>query len=133
MVLNVLEDLIDFGSEMSVGENTGEDNATTTIVNIGNSPLNTNLSGVDMNGNPSGTITVDNIKWSLKGSFDYPVEGTVLTSYGQNIDLSAPKATTTSVDSLDKVYWGISIPFGTDKSEYYGNNTFSVILDSNDW
>lgn len=131
MGLTVTEDLINFGDGYSDGENTGDDNATTTVINSGNSPIDTNLSGTDMSGNPSGTLTVDNIKWSLD-AFDYTMSGTVLTSGGENVDTVTPKATT-SADVLDKVYWGIGIPFGSDRSTYTGQNSFQVLLDNNGW
>jgi hypothetical protein len=130
--LAVVEDLIDFGSGMAVGENTGTDNATTTIVNYGNSPINADVSGTDMTGVPSGTITVDNIKWSL-ANFDYTTAGTSLSSTGQIVDLDLSRATTTASDITDQMYWGIGIPYGTDSSVYTGQNSFSVLLDSTGW
>jgi hypothetical protein len=131
LALVVNESLIDFGDSFSVGDDTGTDNSTTTIVNSGNSPIDTNLSGTNMTGNPSGTITVDNIRWNLV-NFDYSTEGTSLTAGGQIVDISTPKATTTN-DVIDELYWGIGIPYGTDRSTFNGTNNFDVILDNDNW
>ena len=132
LALEVPEILIDFGSSMSVGEDTGNENATTTVENAGNCPIDTNLSGTDMDGNPTGTIDVDNVKWSLIGGFEYSTTGTPLTTGSTLAEINAPKATTTN-DVSDDVYWGIGIPFATDRSIFTGQNSFQVVIDSDGW
>ncbi len=129
--LDVPEDVIDFGSDLFVGENSGTDNSTTTVVNIGNSPIDASLSGTDMAGNPSGSIGVSNMEWSLSGGFSWS-SGSDLTTVdtGVNIVASNPISST---EVSDNIYWGIGIPFGADASIYYGQNDFSVSLDNDDW
>jgi len=129
--LEVTEGLIDFGSDLAVGENTGSDDATTTVVNIGNSPIDASLSGTDMSGNPSGTITVDNMEYSLEEGFTWS-NGSDLSTSEAAVDISAPNPVSSSVVA-DQIYWGIGIPYGSDASIYYGLNNFSVSLDNNDW
>jgi len=129
IALDVFEDLIDFGSEMFAGENTENYNATTTIVNAGNSPIDTNLSGTDMD-SPGYTITVNNIEWNTS-VFTYN-SGTDLTIGGVNVDIIAPKPTSIATTS-DEIYWGMEIPFGADATTYNGYNTFTVILDGDGW
>jgi hypothetical protein len=131
--LEVVETDIDFGAGFEVGENTGTDNSTTTIINIGNSPINTDVSGTHMSGNPSGQLDVDNMKWDLTGNFDYAASGTALLLSDKPANIDAPKATTTSYDVKDEIYWGIGIPFGTDASTFTGVNSFIVRPDTNDW
>lgn len=130
--LDVTEVLIDFGSDMFAGENSGANNATTTVYNAGNSPIDTNLSGTDMAGVPSGILDVGNIKWSFNQYFNYNFTGQTLTIAGQNADTETPKATTTT-EVYDKVYWGVGIPFAADASTYTGQNVFEVIIDSDNW
>ncbi|PLX21209.1 hypothetical protein C0584_03275 [Candidatus Parcubacteria bacterium] len=130
IALGVNEDTIDFGSDLFVGEDTGAENATTTIVNLGNSPIDTTLSGTDMSGSPSGTITVNNIEWDMN-NFTWS-GGTNLTAIGQDVNIITPNPTDASEVS-DQLYWGIGIPFGADASIYNGQNDFSVKLDNDDW
>ncbi len=127
--LEVVENEIDFGSGFSVGDDTGNNDATTTILNGGNSPIDTNLSGTDMNGNPSGMIDSTYIQYSLN-NFTYPA-GVQLLNTGVDVDIDAPKATGADVE--DKIYWGIGIPWDADASLYTGLNTFQVIIDEDSW
>ncbi|MCK5061386.1 DUF2341 domain-containing protein [Candidatus Parcubacteria bacterium] len=131
LALNVEEGAIDFGSEMEEGDNSGTDNSTTTIENAGNCPIDTNISGTDMIGNPSGTIDVENIKWHTD-NFNYTLEGTALTESDDLVDIAAPRATTSS-DVEDRIYWGISIPHEANSSTYNGQNDFQVLLDVDNW
>jgi len=131
IALGVTENIIDFGSDLFVGENSGTNNATTTVVNFGNSPIDTSLSGTNMIGNPSGSINVDNMEWSLTEGFSWS-SGSDLSISDTGVDISAPNPISEEV-VMDKVYWGIGIPFGSDVSIYYGQNNFSVSLDNNDW
>jgi hypothetical protein len=129
--LDVVEPLIDFGSNMYVGDNSGTTNQPTTIVNIGNAPLDTDLSGTDMAGNPSGNIPVTYLEWSQVSGFNWS-SGNDLTSGGQTVDTILPKPTSVGTTS-DFIYWGIGIPLGADPSEYTGQNTFTATIDPDNW
>lgn len=131
LALDVNESLIDFGDQMFIGENTGTRNSTSTIENLGNSPINTDLSGTNMTGTPSGTINVNYIKWHL-ANFNYPSSGYQLTLTATSVDIAAPKPTSDS-DVKDEIYWGIAIPYGADSSIYNGTNNFTVKIDGNNW
>jgi hypothetical protein len=85
-----------------------------------------------MSGTPSGVIDVTNIKWSLS-NFNYPVEGSPLSDGDIKVEIIAPKATTTAYEITDEIYWGIGIPYTASSSSYIGRNTFSVVLDNDDW
>jgi hypothetical protein len=131
LALSVVEEVIDFGSNMAVGQNTGNSNSTTTVENSGNSPIDTNISGTNLNGQPSGVITVNYIKYNLV-NFNYPTETNTLATTNKFVDIVGPRATTTSgID--DEIYWGISIPYGSEPNAYFGHNYFQVILDSDNW
>ncbi|MCK5211523.1 hypothetical protein KAJ89_02365, partial [Candidatus Parcubacteria bacterium] len=130
LALSVEEAVIDFGGGMDPGDNTGTDNATSTVVNSGNCPIDANVSGTDMNGDPFGSIPVGNIKWDLD-NFNYPVSGTSLSTGDDKAEIIAPKATSTVIIVNDDIYWGLSIPSNASSSVYTGQNSFSVILDEN--
>ncbi len=128
--LNVTEDVINFGANLYVGQNTQNTNQPTTIVNAGNSPINTNLSGTDMAGNPAGTIPVNNIEYALS-NFTWSA-GSGLTNGGADVNTNIPKPTST-VDVYRRVYWGVGIPYGSPPSAYTGQNVFSAILNALGW
>lgn len=128
--LDVNEAWIDFGSNLFAGQNTGSVNQTTTVMNISNSPVDTNLAGIDMSGIPSGTLAVGNQEWNLTG-FTW-ASGTDLTLAGEDVDIGIKRATSSN-DSFKYVYWGIGIPFGSDSSVYEGRNEFTPISDPDGW
>jgi len=129
--LDVLEPTINFGSNFQAGENTGTSSKTTNVMNIGNSPINSDLYGTNMNGNPSGTLGVANIEWSLTNQFPYTSGTDLLTSVAE-APINALKPTST-IDVIKPVYWGIGIPYGSDASTYTGLNTFSAVIYSSGW
>ena len=129
--LNVPESLIDFGSGMFPGDDTGTTNSTTTIENAGNSPIDTDIAGTNMEGDTGDIITVNYIEWSLVDGFDYST-GNPLSLGGEpaSIDISRP---TTASGTTGMMYWGIEVPFGVDASIYNGENTFTVIFNETGW
>ena len=131
--LDVADTEIDFGDEMIVGENSGTDNASTTVINAGNCPIDTDLMGSDMDGTPSGEIAVNNIKFCLEENFDYTATGTTLSVGGKPALMITPKPTSESVDIFDEIYWGIGIPIDADASTYIGSTTYSVFIDTDNW
>ncbi|MCK4540294.1 hypothetical protein KAU09_04030 [Candidatus Parcubacteria bacterium] len=131
IAFEVLEELIDFGTSMFAGENTGTVNSTTTVVNCGNSPIDTRIKGTDLSGFPSGSLGVTNIKWNLD-NFVYATETQTLTTSEQLAHLFAPRATS-AIAVEDLVLWGIGIPPTADASTYTGQNIFKVKLDSDNW
>jgi hypothetical protein len=128
--LSVVEEEINFGQDMVVGTDTGSKNSTTTIENLANSPIDANISGTDMAGNPSGVLSVSQIEWNTS-NFTYSF-GTDLTNLGEDVPVSVPRATS-DAGSSGEVYWGIGIPSDADASSYTGQNTFTVILDTDGW
>lgn len=113
------------------GTNTGTTNATTTIVNAGNAPLDSDVTGADMlfeNTGPS-YIPALNQKFDL-ANFDYNVAGTAIASSSPTpIDTYIPRPVS-ATDVEDDVYWGISVPT-LQSGEYFGLNTFEAVLDDN--
>jgi hypothetical protein len=128
--LDVNESAIDFGANLSPGQNTGVVNQVTTIINSANSPIDTNLAGTDMSSG-FGTITVGNLQWKLGSTFNYST-GNALTSMGQDVHSAIVKATSSSASSKS-FYWGIGIPSNVYPDAYSGQNTFTALLDSTSW
>ena len=130
IALHVSEDAIPYLTIKS-GENTGTYNATTTIINYGNCPLD---SGVDVD-NMTGpdTIEAENQQFATStftyGSGTWSVEQASSTL---QVDIVAAKPTS-QTDVSDEIYWGISIPSGKPSGNYAGINTFTAILDIDSW
>lgn len=115
---------IDFGS-LSAGGDTGSVNAQTTIVNTGNTPIGIQVSGTDLAGGVS--IPVGSQKYATS-TFAY---GTCsicqfLTGSATNVDVSLAKPTATTTPVSSDIYWGISVPNGTDATVHTGTNTFTA-------
>ncbi len=118
---------------IQAGQNTGTSTATTTIVNYGNTPVNSDLIGTDMLKDNVGPdlIAVNNQQFDL--AYFYYGTGTVLSSTTpQTVDIDAARPTSTA-DVSDNIFWGIGIPVGTPSGDYYGENTFSAVFDSTGW
>jgi|GEM_PF-1732106 len=122
--LDVLENAIPYGTVKS-GQNTGTTNATTTIDNIGNTPLNTNVIGTDMNG--PAVIGANNQKFNPLANFDYNSAGTTLASTTlQSAAINVNKVTGTDLTS--PIYWGIAVPGGRPSGTYSGLNTIQAMV-----
>jgi hypothetical protein len=128
--LNVSEANIDFGDNLFVGDDTGSVNATTTVENYGNSPIDAKLSGTDMTASLSAPIPVTNIEWSVN-NFTWS-SGNDLNTVGVDAGLAIPKPTSATAQSK-AVYWGIGIPWGIDSKQFTGTNSFEVQLYSAGW
>ena len=123
-----IEQNIDFGS-LSVGQNTGATNATTTIVNTGNANIDIQLAGTDLTGGAS-SIAVGEQKFATT-TFAYSgcAICQFLTGSAANVEVDLPKPTSTSSPVSDDVYWGINVPTGTGATTFTGTNTFWAIGD----
>ena len=120
---------IGYGS-ITVGSDSGATDATTSVSNTGNTPLNTRIYA---NGNGlfsnSSLITPDKQKYSTS-TFTYSSCSTCSTltnsattsPYG----LGVSKPTSTSPFFKD-IYWGITIPNGTAASTHTGSTTFEAL------
>ncbi len=127
--LDVSESQIDYGTVKSSFD-TGDYNATTTIVNYGNTPLDSDISGTDMT---KGTSSTDKIPANQQtydlSNFTYPGTYTLSSTTPATLDVVVPRPTSTA-DVSDQVFWGIAIPAGTPSGDYGGTNTFQAAVDS---
>jgi len=121
------ENSIPYGT-VAAGSNTGAVNATTTAANYGNTPIDTGVTGQDMDDGGSNIIEIQNQKHSLS-AFDYDLAGIQTSSTTTStLDVIVPRPTVQATTS-DEIYWGIGIPGATPSGDYSGYNTFTVILD----
>lgn len=129
--LDVTEPQIAYGSIKS-GQNSGTTNATTTIVNYGNSPLDTQLSGTYMTMAPTYVIGENWQEYSLTYEFAWSTGADLSSTTPATVDTVTPKPTS-ATDISDYIYWGIGIPSGQQSGNYEGMNTFAAALDDNNW
>lgn len=120
--LDIVELSIPYGA-VKGGQDTGAYNATTTIVNYGNSPLNSGVSGTDM-----GPIAIINQKYDLTPNV-YTSLTNNASAVNTTVDIVAPKPNTDALNIEDSIYWGIFIPGGTASGNYSGTNSFVAELD----
>jgi hypothetical protein len=133
--LDITEDEVPYGT-VKGGQNTGDSNATTTVINLGNSPLDTGLDVDDMDKDvgPAEVIEAENQYFSTStfaygsGDTKYVEEASSTLQY----DIEAVKPTSQTAVT-DEVFWGIGIPAGKPSGTYTGMNTFSAILDNDTW
>lgn len=131
--LDVTQAIIDYGIVES-NNDTGAVNAATTIVNFGNTPLETELEGEDLQRvGGGGIIEVQNQEYATS-SFTYStgIDLVASSSYvgpALQAGLVSPRPTNqTNVE--DVVYWGIAIPLGTVSGNYEAYNTFTATVDN---
>ncbi|MFZ2555675.1 MAG: hypothetical protein WAX57_02455, partial [Minisyncoccia bacterium] len=119
---------LDFGS-LYVGEDTGTVNATSTIVNTGNSNIDIQVAGTDLTGGAS-SIAVGEQKFATS-TFAYGgcAICQYLTGSATDFEVDLPKPTATTSEISDDVYWGINIPSGTGATTFTGTNTFWAVSD----
>jgi hypothetical protein len=126
--LEVNQNLIDYGI-IQAGMDTGTRNSTTTIVNYGNTPIDTDVSGTDMlrQGIGPELVGIERQEWSLS-NFAYGVgtDTSSTTPATADVVIGRPISAT---DVVDDIYWGIWLPLGIPSDDYEGENTFTVVED----
>jgi len=130
--LGITETEIPYGS-IRGGQDSGGDNATTTVVNFGNIPIDTEIEGTSMDKSDlTDVITESNQEFDLL-NFTYGVGTYTLSSTTPATVDTVTAKPTSSADVSDQIFWGINIPGGTSSGDYAGTNTFTAKLDSSDW
>lgn len=130
--IHIDESVIAYGSVRG-GLNSSTTLATTTVVNYGNIPIDSNIEGTDMDKSDfTDTILVNNQKFDNL-NFSYATLSFTLASTSVtliDVDIDRPSS---QASSSDEIYWGIQIPGGTTSGDYSGTNTFYAILDESSW
>lgn len=131
VAVDVTEELINYQTVKS-GQNTGERNATTTINNMGNTALDTDVQGTDMEKGID-TIPVGQQEFNELTNFTWST-GTDLAAGDQKADVNIQKPTDGDIDKDAPIYWGIGIPGAQPSGDYTGQNTFTARQgDDGDW
>jgi hypothetical protein len=122
--LQITAPSIDFG-DLNVGADTGSVNAQTTIVNTGNTSIGIQVSGTDLAG--AINIPVGSQKFATT-TFTYGSCSICqfLTGSATNVDTTLVKPTSTTTAISRNIYWGITVPNGTDATVHTGTNTFTA-------
>ncbi|USN87822.1 MAG: DUF2341 domain-containing protein [Candidatus Nomurabacteria bacterium] len=119
---------IDYGS-LTPNSDTGSFNPTTTVTNLGNAPIDVDVTGSDMTGGLSSTIPADQQKVATS-TFTYsacPTCQQLSSTTPVTLDLNMSKPATTTPPVESDVYWGINVPFTTGNSAHSGVNLFTAI------
>ncbi len=120
---------IDYGA-LAVNEDTGAFNPSTSIINLGNVPVNIDVQGTDLTDGASSFIPAEQQKFATS-TFNYSLCGSSCgvvsadTPVPIDVDLIKPTAVTPPIS--DEVYWGIAIPVGTNSVAHQGINVFTPI------
>ena len=128
------------------GEDTGTDNASSTLQNLGNTGVDQEVQGEDMcdtfaPGNectpdPTATIPADQQQFAAN-TFDYGVgqDGSLASTTYTELELDVAKNTSTSTPTIGVTYWGIAVPSSiTISGSYTGLNSFiGVTAEPTDW
>jgi hypothetical protein len=119
------------------GDNTGNLNATTSILAVGNTGLNQEVEGEAMCpgfavGSPcanSASSTIPDFKQEFAtSSVSYNSGFDLSSSTPQLLELRVPKTTSTSTPNSGVTYWGIEVPIDiTVAGAYTGLNTFYAV------
>jgi len=126
--LDVTQNYIDY-EIIRAGQDSGSANATTTVINFGNTPLDTNLFGTWMTDGLGNYIHSEQQEWNLT-NFAWGT-GTELSSTtpGATADVVINRPTSQS-DVTDDIYWGIGIPDGLQSGEYSGSTSLIAKIDA---
>jgi len=132
LALEVTSPSINFGALVN-GANTGTTNATTTIINTGNAPIDVKVSGDPLNGTggPTGSIPVNSQKYATS-TFMYAgcALCQVLTgpSTPASVGVNIPEATSTAGSQPSSIYFGLQVPTNINTGAYTGTNYFTAVL-----
>lgn len=127
--LDISETFIDFGV-LVTGTTTGLFNASTTINNFGNTPIDSQVDGTSMTRAGGGTIADFNQRFGSStaafASLPYNLSSTTPTQVWLGVTKPTSQAATQKW-----MYWGINVPLGLLSGDYGGKNTFYVTANSN--
>ncbi|MDQ5951114.1 MAG: MotA/TolQ/ExbB proton channel, partial [Patescibacteria group bacterium] len=123
-----VDSLINYGS-LEADSNTGANNASTTITNLGNVAINVDIEGTDLSDGGASSIPAEQQKVSTS-TFTYSacvscVQLSSSSAVTLDINLSKPSVVNPPVET--DVFWGIAIPFGINSVPHTGTNIFTPI------
>ncbi len=126
--LDISETFIDFGV-LVTGTSTGPNNATTTVNNFGNTPLDSQVNGLSMVRAAGGAIADYNQKFGNSSLTYASLPGTLSSTTPQLVTLNVSRPTS-QVSTQKWIYWGIYVPGGLLSGDYGGLNTFTATVNA---
>lgn len=117
---------INYGS-LDVGEKNDPLDKITEVTNTGNTGIDTDLSGTDMDDGGSGVIGVGYQKLALAASTAY-ASGSALSGTPTEYEINIVKTTSSSSPAAENIWWGLEIPTGIPPGIYDGENTVLSVL-----
>ncbi len=123
-----VDNSINYGA-LLVNSDTGSFNPTSTITNIGNTPINVDVTGTDLSDGLSSSIPASEQKVA-SSTFTYTACASCLqlsstTPVVLGLNLSKPSVENPPVET--EVFWGIAVPFTASNSAHSGANIFTAI------
>src|SRR5262249_50395576 len=125
--LAIYSNPLDFGS-LQNGQDTGTTDATSTITNTGNVPIDVQVSGTDLSPAAGNVIPVNQQKYATT-TFAYSscaICGT-LSGSAANVNISLTNAVSTTSSSTKDIYFGLNVPTGVPATSFSGVNTFTAV------
>ena len=119
---------INYGS-LEANTNTGSSNATSTITNLGNVPINVDVAGTNLTDGGSSIIPTNQQKMATS-TFTYSSCVSCLqlsSSSPVTLGINLTKPTVDNPPVNTNVYWGIAVPFGINSAPHSGVNVFTAI------
>lgn len=123
-------DGIAYGTLDINGETVNGTNPTSTLTNLGNEAIDVDVSGTDLTDGAASVIDVALQKFATS-TFAYTgcAVCTTLSEIAGTVEVDLDKPTTVSPPVVDYLYWGITIPLGTNSVPHTGLNTFMATGD----
>ncbi|MBY0538355.1 DUF2341 domain-containing protein [Patescibacteria group bacterium] len=119
---------INYGS-LSVADNTGTFNPTTTVSNVGNVSFNIELLGTDLTDGGSSRIPAEEQRFATS-TFNYSACvscGVISSTTPALLALGLAKPTVPNPPVTAAVYWGIAVPAGVNSAPHSGINVFTPV------
>jgi hypothetical protein len=123
-----VDSLINYGS-LQADSDTGSFNPTTTVTNLGNVPINVDVTGTNLSDGNVSSIPA-NMQKVATSTFTYNACVSCLqlsssSAVTLGLNLTKPVSITPPIES--EVYWGIAVPFTASNSAHSGTNIFTAI------
>jgi Domain of unknown function (DUF2341) len=123
-----VDSLINYGA-LEANTNTGSSNASTTITNLGNIPINVDVEATDLSDGGVSVIPAEQQKVATS-TFTYSACVTcyqLSSSTPVTLGLNLSKPTTVTPPVETDVYWGIAVPLNINSAPHTGVNIFTAI------
>jgi hypothetical protein len=124
-----VQNAIAYGT-VDVNEDTASFNPSVSLLNLGNEPIDVQISGTDMTDGVTSIIPASQQRYATS-TFNYSscIGCTTLSVIGDPVEVDLLKPTVSTPPVQDEIYWGIAVPFGTASAPHTGINFFMAVTD----